>query len=90
MDVEHRMDVEHTAARPTWDCRVCARPWPCEPARERLLAELGETQLTMYAWTMLEAAAGELPTLTGLALFERFMTWTRRPRPVAEGPATVR
>lgn len=83
-------DLDHTAARPSWDCRVCGRPWPCEPARERLLGELGATQLRMYTWMMLEAAAGDLQALTAPSLFERFMSWTSAPRSASAGPPTVR
>jgi hypothetical protein len=70
---------EHSAARPTWDCRVCADPWPCAPARLALRAELGETQLRIYGWTVLEEAVGDLPQLTAPQLFRRFLLWTRSP-----------
>ena len=70
------MDVEHTAVRPSWDCRACRRPWPCATARDRLRAELTGTQLRIYAWTTLEEAVADLSGLPGPALFQRFMSWT--------------
>ena len=33
-------DGEHVAKRPSWDCRLCAKPWPCDPAREALAIEM--------------------------------------------------
>lgn len=69
--------VEHTADRPSWDCRVCGRPWPCAPARLSLRTEMGDTELRVYSWTMLEDAVGELPQLAGPELFKRFVVWAR-------------
>lgn len=70
---------EHTAARPSWDCRSCDKPWPCDPAREALVAELDPVQLAIYAWVNLEEAVGDLPAMPAVEAFERFLHWTRRP-----------
>ena len=70
-------DVEHQAARPSWDCRACARPWPCDPAREQLAAEMGRVQLSVYAWLNLEEAVGDLPPMPPDETFDRFIGWTR-------------
>ncbi|MET8150669.1 hypothetical protein ACIBSW_11315 [Actinoplanes sp. NPDC049668] len=71
------MQVKHLAHRPTWDCASCGMPWPCDPARERLAAELGLVQLAMYMWANLEEAAGDLPDLPTTEAFDRFLAWTR-------------
>jgi hypothetical protein len=68
---------EHVGERPSWDCRSCGRPWPCDPAREALAAELGPIQLAMYAWANLEQAAGDLPGMPVGEMFDRFLAWTR-------------
>jgi hypothetical protein len=67
---------EHTAERPSWDCRVCGKPWPCDPARERLASTLSLTTLAMTMWTNLEEAAGDMPTMPVSEAFERFLNWT--------------
>ena len=69
--------TEHSAARPSWDCRVCDQPWPCDPAREALVAEMGLVQLAVFMWSNLEEAAGDLPTMPVAAAFDRFIAWTR-------------
>lgn len=69
--------VEHLANRRSWDCLACDKPWPCDPARERLAAELGPVQLAVYMWANLEEAAGHLPDLPISEAFDRFLAWTR-------------
>lgn len=69
--------VEHTAQRPSWDCRACDKPWPCDPAREALAAEKERVSLSVYMWMQLEDAARDLPNEPASALFERFIHWTR-------------
>lgn len=69
---------EHVVHRPSWDCRACGRPWPCDPAREYLAQRLDSIGLAMYAWDHLDEAAGELPNAPPGELFERFLAWTRR------------
>lgn len=69
--------TEHVAERPSWDCLNCGKPWPCDPAREALAAELGSVQLAMYLWTNLEEAAGDLIGMPVAEAFDRFIAWTR-------------
>ncbi len=69
---------EHLAERPAWDCGVCGQPWPCAPARERLIRQYGRgTALAMLAWQYLEEAVRDLPDGPPGVLFERFVRWTR-------------
>jgi hypothetical protein len=72
-------DVEHSAARPAWDCASCGRPWPCDPAREQLAVELGGTYLTLFLALDLVDAARDNPRIPPSELYERFIAWTRRP-----------
>jgi hypothetical protein len=68
----------HSADRPSWDCRACGKPWPCEPARAGLLREHGlGAGLAMLGWAYLEEAASDLSTGSPADLFERFIRWTR-------------
>lgn len=69
--------VEHLAHRPDWDCAACGKPWPCDPARERLRAGLSPVQVAMYMWGNLEEAARDLPDLPVSEAFDRFLKWTR-------------
>ena len=71
------MMVEHVPDRPSWACRVCARPWPCEPARVDMCAEMDLVALAAYMWLNLEDAVLELADLPAGELFDRFISWTR-------------
>ena len=68
---------DHEPERPSWDCDTCARPWPCDPAREHLASYLGRVALAVHMWERLDLAAGDLRTLPPSELFERFLSWTR-------------
>ncbi len=69
--------TDHTAERPSWDCRSCGKPWPCDPAREQLASEMGGTALAIFMWLHLEEAVGDLPPGPPAELFDRFVSWTR-------------
>lgn len=68
--------VEHIAVRPSWDCGACGRPWPCDPARERLRATHGPTPLRILMWGYLEDAAPQLRDAPAGEVFDRFLAWT--------------
>ena len=69
--------MDHLPQRPTWDCRACDKPWPCDPAREGLAAELGTTELAVYAAAHLQVAAADMPTAPPAELYDRFIGWVR-------------
>jgi len=71
------MMVEHGPDRPSWVCRVCARPWPCDPAQVDMRAEMDRVALAIYMWLNLQDAVLERPGLPTGELFERFISWTR-------------
>jgi hypothetical protein len=56
---------------------ACGKPWPCDPARESLAAQLGPTPLAMYMWANLEEAVNDLTALPASEAFHRFIAWTR-------------
>jgi hypothetical protein len=69
---------EHKADRPSWDCGTCGAPWPCEPAREQIIAEHGAgTRLVLWMSIDMIDAARENPGLLPGQLYERFISWTR-------------
>lgn len=72
--------IPHLYRRPDWTCADDGAPWPCEPARVRILDELGTDRvaLQMYCADLYVQAIEDLPagTTTGL-LFGRFLGWTR-------------
>ncbi|MDT4990210.1 MAG: hypothetical protein QOH97_102 [Actinoplanes sp.] len=67
---------EHTPQRPAWDCGGCGRSWPCDPAREQLIAEMDRINLSVYMWLNLEYAVSEIPAMPASELFDRFISWT--------------
>jgi hypothetical protein len=69
---------EHSVERPSWNCRVCGRPWPCSSAREAMIAEMDRVSLAIFMWINLEDAVRELPPRTASELFDRFVSWTYR------------
>jgi hypothetical protein len=69
-------EVEHTPDRPSWDCRVDGKPWPCDPARERLISEMDSIALAIFMWLNLDDAAADLGKTPPGELFERFIRWT--------------
>ncbi|MCW6003839.1 hypothetical protein K1W54_04480 [Micromonospora sp. CPCC 205371] len=63
---------------PRWDCKGCGKDWPCDPAREALLAEYRNQpgQLAMTMCKLMEDATtvlGQHPD----DMFERFIAWTK-------------
>ncbi|MCX4469686.1 hypothetical protein OOK41_05125 [Micromonospora sp. NBC_01655] len=76
----------HLPLRPLWLCRVCAAPWPCQPARLLLLLEYRRDRvgLSVYMAALLFEATGDLvrlspnPEPSPTDLFDRFLAWTRR------------
>jgi len=70
------MILQHPPQRPSWDCRACGKPWPCDPAREGLAAEMDRISLAVYMWSSLDAACGDMPVCAPPELFERFISWT--------------
>lgn len=67
----------HDPARPSWKCRACERPWPCDPARDRLSREFTRTRLALYAQAQMELAIGDMPSASPAELYERFLLWIR-------------
>lgn len=69
--------TEHIAHRPSWDCRQCLKPWPCDPAREAFMATMTTVERAILMWVYLEAAAEEIREVPLSEIFARFISWTR-------------
>ena len=68
---------EHPPKRPSWDCAKCGKPWPCDPAREQLAAEMNKIELAAMMSVDMVEAAREDPQIKASELFERFLAWTK-------------
>jgi hypothetical protein len=71
----------HTGARPSWNCRSCGTPWPCEAAKADLSAEyqVSPSALRIYLSALLFDALNDLHCEPSPRdLYERFLTWTPR------------
>jgi hypothetical protein len=68
--------MTHTAERPSWDCRSCGNPWPCDHARERLVTTMDRIDLAISMWASLEVACSDIPDGPPAELFDRFIKWT--------------
>ncbi|MEV6691346.1 flavin reductase [Micromonospora sp. NPDC051196] len=72
---------EHVPSRPAWRCRACGAPWPCQPAKLRLLAEYAGNMpsLMVYLVALREEAAEHLAELASATppknLHRRFTDW---------------
>ncbi|MFC4021879.1 hypothetical protein ACFOW4_28610 [Micromonospora sp. GCM10011542] len=85
-DRQRRAVRPHLPMRPLWLCRVCAAPWPCQPARLLLGMEYrrDRVSLSVYMAGQLFDATADLiklnphPTTTPAELFDKFLAWTAR------------
>jgi hypothetical protein len=68
----------HTADRPSWKCRSCEEPWPCEEAKIYLLIEYHDapTSLGLYLSLQWRSASEELKNeAMSEELWLRFIGW---------------
>jgi hypothetical protein len=72
---------EHRPLQPSWTCANCGEQWPCQPAKDRLIAESDSaTQLAITMWRYLEDYL--LDDVSRMKdSFERFLGWTRKRPP---------
>ncbi|UQU67284.1 hypothetical protein COUCH_13870 [Couchioplanes caeruleus] len=72
--------TDHLPARPSWDCLVCERSWPCANAKEDLAAQYRHfpSGLAIYMASTMYDAVHDLTALGESApadLYERFLEW---------------
>ncbi|GAB3967763.1 flavin reductase [Plantactinospora veratri] len=73
----------HTPARPSFRCRTCGAPWPCQPARLNLLHAYRDNRigLLIYLAGQLQHALQDLPTADPRDLAARIVYWPPRQPP---------
>jgi hypothetical protein len=71
--------TEHTADRPSWDCRVCTQPWPCANAKIDLRDEYQNSRgVGLFMALCMSEAIESFSGMTGRIpadLFDRFLGW---------------
>ncbi|WP_306208987.1 hypothetical protein [Actinoplanes sp. RD1] len=72
--------TEHLPARPSWDCLVCERPWPCANAKADLAAQYDHfpAGLAIYMASVMYDAVADLTARgepTPADLYDRFLSW---------------
>jgi hypothetical protein len=70
---------EHTPDRPSWTCRACRQPWPCDPARKSLREQYTEdpTVTALYLSSQQQDYLDDTPNYEIDHLYERFFAWVR-------------
>ncbi|MEV0903102.1 hypothetical protein [Actinoplanes sp. NPDC049802] len=80
VDTVERM---HRAARPSWDCEDCAKPWPCPDRQAMLRAERPFDRLALLMF-LSEVMADAIDDFhrhgmgTVPDLYDRFLGWAHR------------
>ena len=77
--------TEHTADRPTWDCRVCGRPWPCAVAKVELSEHFASMGLGLFMASCWYEAIESFrwgDAQVPADLYDRFLGWVAN----ANGP----
>jgi len=65
----------HVPRRPTWNCKGCGSPWPCNSARKQL-SSMPERRLAAYLERKRVLAVIEAD-LSPAEEYERFTSWIR-------------
>src|SRR4051794_9273688 len=72
----------HDAARPSWDCLVCEKPWPCTNAKVDLVEQYSRKPMMLWLFmsSCMAEAIDDLRQSGGnpAGLYERFLSWVRR------------
>lgn len=69
--------VLHVPDRPSWQCRQCGAAWPCEPAKDDIVATTDRTCRMIYLGLHLADAIVDQPGADPAAVFDRFVGWAR-------------
>jgi hypothetical protein len=68
--------TDHIPDRPSWRCRSCGDPWPCDQARDQLAARMDKVALATHMWAQLDHAFDDQPIGPPAEMFDRFIHWT--------------
>ena len=74
------IETTHVPDRRSWRCRDCQVPWPCDPARADMIANMDRTARVIYVSLQMAEANEDQPHLSIEDLFDRFVYWARASR----------
>nr|GID82563.1 hypothetical protein Ade03nite_14870 [Actinoplanes derwentensis] len=75
---DESVELRHEPDRRNYLCLACETAWPCNPAREQLIASVGDEPFLLHVvmWSEFDQAAmGPLRSEPIGALIERFLRW---------------
>ena len=67
--------VLHVPARPSWKCHSCATAWPCQPAKDDIMATSDRTSRMIYLSLHMADAIVDQPGADLDAIFKRLVGW---------------
>ena len=69
--------VLHVPDRPSWWCRACGLEWPCQPAKDDIIATMDLVGRVIYMNLQMFDALSDQPDVDVAAIFDRFVGWAR-------------
>ena len=70
-----RARVLHVPERPSWKCQHCRAAWPCQPARDDIIATTDRVSRMIYLSLHLADAIVDQPGADPAGLFDRVVGW---------------
>jgi hypothetical protein len=65
----------HVPVRPSWRCHNCEAAWPCQPAKDDIMATSDRTSRMIYLSLHLADAIVDQPGADPDAIFKRLVGW---------------
>lgn len=70
--------VLHVPERPSWKCHHCSTLWPCQPAKDDIIATTDRVNRMIYLSLHLADAIVDQPDAKPADLFDRVVGWACR------------
>jgi hypothetical protein len=67
--------VLHVPERPSWKCQHCSTVWPCQPAKDDIIATTDRVNRIIYLSLHLADAIVDQPDAVPTDLFDRVVGW---------------
>lgn len=74
---EMTVDVQHFPDRPSWLCRQCDEAWPCQEAKDDIVATMDRVGRVIYMGLHMVDAVSDQLDADSAAIFDRFVGWAR-------------
>lgn len=71
------IDVQHVPDRPSWLCRHCGKAWPCQEAKDDIVATMDRVGRVIYMGLHMVDAVSDQLDAESAAIFDRFVGWAR-------------